>query len=177
VTAPTRFPPRLALAALPVALLLLLLVSVGDRSLTQWLYVNATYYCSWAAVLCWGGRTCSRRATGRQGPARLGEGELPGPGRRPRGDGRHRAGRGARAAGALGRGQPGRDLEEPLRLGEPPIHRLGKYYYESYWDIDVAIDQRPPLFPFALSLVHAVAGYSYRNAFLLNLLLLPPTCW
>jgi hypothetical protein len=49
----------------------------------------------------------------------------------------------------------------------------GKYYYDSYWDIDVAIDRRPALFPFLVSLIHVVAGYSYRNAFALNLLLLP----
>src|SRR6185369_17662181 len=49
----------------------------------------------------------------------------------------------------------------------------GKNYYDSYWDVDVAIDQRPALFPFLVSLVHVVAGYSYRHAFLLNLLVLP----
>jgi len=49
----------------------------------------------------------------------------------------------------------------------------GKYYYESYWDIDVAIDRRPVLFPFLVSLVHTAVGYSYKNAFVLNLLLLP----
>ena len=49
----------------------------------------------------------------------------------------------------------------------------GKNYYDSYWDIDVAVDRRPALYPFLVSLVHVVRGYSYRNAFLLNLLLLP----
>jgi hypothetical protein len=49
----------------------------------------------------------------------------------------------------------------------------GKNYYDSYWDVDVAIDQRPSLFPFLVSLLHAVWGYSYRNAFLFNLLVLP----
>jgi hypothetical protein len=48
----------------------------------------------------------------------------------------------------------------------------GKYYYDSYWDIDVAVDRRPPLFPFLVSLVHAVRGYSLENVFLLNLLVL-----
>lgn len=49
----------------------------------------------------------------------------------------------------------------------------GKNYYDSYWDIDVAIDQRPPLFPFLISLVHAVCGYSYKNVFFFNLMVLP----
>ena len=49
----------------------------------------------------------------------------------------------------------------------------GKNYYDSYWDIDVAIDRRPALFPFLVSLVHVVCGYSYKNVFLFNLLLLP----
>ena len=49
----------------------------------------------------------------------------------------------------------------------------GKNYYDSYWDVDVAIDRRPTLFPFLISLIHAARGYSYENVFLLNLLLLP----
>lgn len=48
----------------------------------------------------------------------------------------------------------------------------GKNYYGSYWDIDVAIDRRPTLFPFLVSLLHTACGYSYRNAFHLNLLAL-----
>ena len=49
----------------------------------------------------------------------------------------------------------------------------GKNYYDSYWDVDVAIDRRPALFPFLVSLVHVVRGYRYENVFLFNLLLLP----
>jgi hypothetical protein len=49
----------------------------------------------------------------------------------------------------------------------------GKNYYESYWDVDVGNDRRPVLFPFLVSLVHALLGYSYQNAFLLNLAFLP----
>jgi hypothetical protein len=49
----------------------------------------------------------------------------------------------------------------------------GKNYYDSYWDVDVSIDRRPALFPFLVSLVHALLGYSYQNAFLLNLAFLP----
>jgi hypothetical protein len=49
----------------------------------------------------------------------------------------------------------------------------GKNYYDSYWDIDVTIDRRPALFPFLVSLVHVVCGYSYKNAFTFNLMVLP----
>ena len=49
----------------------------------------------------------------------------------------------------------------------------GKNYFDSYWDVDVVIDRRPALFPFLISLLHVVYGYSYQHAFLLNLLVLP----
>jgi len=56
---------------------------------------------------------------------------------------------------------------------EPTFTVSGKYYYDSYWDVEVAIDRRPTLFPFLVSLVHSAFGYSYRNVFLFNLLVLP----
>jgi hypothetical protein len=49
----------------------------------------------------------------------------------------------------------------------------GKYYYDNFWDAGVVIDRRPSLFPFLVSLLHVVRGYSYTNVFLFNLLLLP----
>jgi len=49
----------------------------------------------------------------------------------------------------------------------------GKYYYDNFWDAGVVIDRRPSLFPFLVSLVHVLRGYSYTNVFLFNLLLLP----
>ena len=49
----------------------------------------------------------------------------------------------------------------------------GKYYYDNFWDAGVVIDRRPSLFPFLVSLIHAVRGYSYTNVFLLNLLVFP----
>jgi len=50
----------------------------------------------------------------------------------------------------------------------------GKYYYDNFWDAGVVIDRRPSLFPFLVSLIHVLRGYSFSNVFLLNLLLLPP---
>jgi asparagine N-glycosylation enzyme membrane subunit Stt3 len=35
------------------------------------------------------------------------------------------------------------------------------------------MDRRPALFPFLVSLIHAVRGYSYTNAFHLNAILIP----
>jgi hypothetical protein len=49
----------------------------------------------------------------------------------------------------------------------------GKYYYDNFWDAGVVIDRRPSLFPFMVSLIHVLRGYSYTNVFLLNLLVLP----
>jgi 4-amino-4-deoxy-L-arabinose transferase-like glycosyltransferase len=49
----------------------------------------------------------------------------------------------------------------------------GKWYYDNFWDAGVVIDRRPPLFPFLVSLLHIVRGYTYTNVFLLNLLVLP----
>jgi 4-amino-4-deoxy-L-arabinose transferase-like glycosyltransferase len=49
----------------------------------------------------------------------------------------------------------------------------GKYYYDNFWDAGVVIDRRPSLFPFLVSLVHVLRGYSYTNVFLFNLLVMP----
>jgi hypothetical protein len=52
---------------------------------------------------------------------------------------------------------------------------MGKNYYGGFWDAADGgiIDRRPSLFPFLVSLLHVARGYSYTNAFLLNLLGLP----
>jgi hypothetical protein len=49
----------------------------------------------------------------------------------------------------------------------------GKYYYDNFWDAGVVIDRRPSLFPFLVSFVHVLRGYSYKNVFLFNLATLP----
>jgi 4-amino-4-deoxy-L-arabinose transferase-like glycosyltransferase len=49
----------------------------------------------------------------------------------------------------------------------------GKFYYDNFWDQGVVIDRRPSLFPFLVSLVHIIRGYTYKNVFLFNMLVLP----
>lgn len=49
----------------------------------------------------------------------------------------------------------------------------GKWYYETYWNLNVTMDRRPALFPFLVSLIHSIRGYSYTNAFLANAILIP----
>ncbi len=49
----------------------------------------------------------------------------------------------------------------------------GKWYYEAYWNLNVTLDRRPALFPFLVSLVHAILGYSYTNAFHVNAIVIP----
>ena len=49
----------------------------------------------------------------------------------------------------------------------------GKWYYEAYWNLNVTMDRRPALFLFFVSLIHALRGYHYSNAFHTNAILIP----
>lgn len=53
----------------------------------------------------------------------------------------------------------------------------GKWYFENYWDISVATDRRPALFPFLVSLVHLLRGYRVENAFIVNAFVLLGLVW
>jgi hypothetical protein len=53
----------------------------------------------------------------------------------------------------------------------------GKWYFENYWDISVATDRRPALFPFLVSLVHLARGYRVENAFIVNAFVLLGLVW
>src|SRR5664280_2217286 len=44
----------------------------------------------------------------------------------------------------------------------------GKWYFENYWNINIATDRRPALFPFLISLLHVLRGYHPENAFHVN---------
>lgn len=174
MTIPARTLRDLAFVLLPVALSLALLASLYDRDITQKLYLGASYYLLLGTVLCWAGthlyaaRDCSWRAL----IAWVQD---------------NRAGLvvaiSVTAVAALAVEPALRVLSDEANLvgtsknlfasRSPTFTVSGKFYYGSYWDVDVAIDQRPPLFPFLVSLIHVALGYSYRNVFVFNLLLLP----
>ncbi len=174
VTLPRFTPGKIALVLLPTALLCLLVVSVRDAGLAQTLFVNATYYLLFASVLCWIGTYVHAARPWRKETARAWvKDNWPG----------------LLVAFAVAL-VVAFAVEPALRILSDEANLVGtsknffaaktatftvsgKNYYDSYWDIDVAIDRRPTLFPFLVSLVHSVCGYTYRNAFAFNLLLLP----
>jgi len=103
----------------------------------------------------------------------MGEGKLAGHRHRAARDAHRVARHPSRPADAFRRSGSGRDIEEFLATRTATFTVSGKYYYDSYWDIGVAVDQRPALFPFLVSLVHVLGGYSYKHVFLFNLMVLP----
>ena len=166
---------RLLLVLLPMAWLILLVVSVADGARAQQLFVATTYYFLMALLLCWAGTYAhAARELRRAAVFAWIEENWPG----------LVIAFAVTGIAALAVEPALRMLSDEANLAgtaknlfaskEPTFTVSGKYYYDSYWDIDVAIDRRPTLFPFLVSLVHSAIGYSYRNAFLLNLLVLPP---
>jgi hypothetical protein len=171
---PTWTSGKIALVLLPIALLALLVISLADTGYTQWLFVHTTYYFLLATVLCWAGTYLhAARDLRRETIVAWVRDNWPG----------------LVIAFAL-TVMVWHAVEPALRMLSDEANLVGtsknlfasqtatftvsgKYYYDSYWDIDVAIDQRPTLFPFLVSLVHAVWGYSYENAFTVNLMVLP----
>jgi hypothetical protein len=174
VTTASWTPSKIALVALPVAVVSLLVVCVNDRETTQQLFVNATYYVLMATVLCWAGTYLhGARDLRRETAVAWAKENWPGLVI-------------AFAVTAIA----GMAVDPALRMLSDEANLVGtsknlfasktatftisgKNYYGSYWDIDVAIDRRPTLFPFLVSLVHTIRGYSYGNVFLFNLLVLP----
>ncbi len=165
---------KIALVLLSTALLAFLVVSLAKTSSTQPLFIHTTYYLLMVTVLCWAGTYLHAARDVRPATifAWLRE-NWPGlviafavtliaglavhPALRILSD----------EANLVG-------TSKNLFTSQTATFTIsGKNYYDSYWDIDVAIDQRPALFPFLVSLVHVVCGYSYTNAFILNLLVLP----
>ncbi|HEX6271424.1 MAG TPA: glycosyltransferase family 39 protein [Polyangiaceae bacterium] len=139
-----------------------------------WLFVNTTYYLLMAAVLCWVG-TYLHHARGMRRDTAVAWARENWPGL---------------AVAAAVTLAAGIAVEPALRVLSDETNLIGtsknlfasktatftvsgKNYYGSFWDVDVAIDRRPTLFPFLVSLIHATFGYSYENAFHLNLLVLP----
>jgi len=165
---------RVALVLVPLALLVVLVLGVAETSYAQWLFVHTTYFFLLATVLCWVGTYLhAARDLRRETLVAWLKENWPGlviafvltvvawlaihPALRILSD----------EANLVG-------TSKNLFSSRTATFTVsGKNYYDSYWDVDVAIDRRPALFPFLVSLVHVVCGYSYRNVFLFNLLVLP----
>jgi hypothetical protein len=167
-------PERVLLVLLPAALVTSLLFSVADVATSQYLFVNTAYYFLTATVLCWLGVHLHAARDLRKDVVRAWvEENWPGllvaftvtliaalavePALRMLSD----------EANLVG-------TSKNLFASKTATFTIsGKNYYDSYWDVDVAIDRRPALYPFLVSLVHTACGYSHRNAFHFNLLVLP----
>jgi hypothetical protein len=159
---------------LPTALLLLLLVSINDGTIAQQLFLNTTYYFLMATVLCWAGMYLyAARDVRWETIVAWAKRNWPG----------LVVALSVTVIAGLAVEPALRMLSDEVNLvgtsknlfasKSPTFTVSGKNYYGSYWDVDVAIDQRPTLFPFLLSLVHAAVGYSYDNVFVFNLMVLP----
>jgi hypothetical protein len=171
---PVWTPLKITLVLLPTALLTLLVVSVAQPSTTEPLFVHTAYYFLAATVLCWAGTYLYATPEVHWATVAawvkenwpglviaLGVTVVAGlaihPALRMLSD----------EAGLVG-------TSKNLWATRTATFTVsGKYYYDSYWDIGVAVDQRPSLFPFLVSLLHVVLGYSYKNVFLFNLMVLP----
>jgi hypothetical protein len=173
VTTPRWTPGKVALVLSPTALATLLVLGT-EVATTQRLFIDTTYYLMLATVLCWAGTYLhAARDLRRETIFAWIEENWPG------------------LLIALA-------ITAIAGLAVPPALRIlsdeanlvgvsknlfasksatftvsGKNYYDSYWDIDVAIDRRPTLFPFMVSLLHTIRGYSHENAFLFNLMIVP----
>jgi len=165
---------KVALVLVTLALLALLVIGVTETSYAQTLFVHTTYFFLLATVLCWAGTYFhAARDLRRETIVAWVKENWPGlviavaltvvawlavhPALRILSD----------EADLVG-------TSKNLFSSRTATFTVsGKNYYDSYWDVDVAIDRRPALFPFLVSLVHVVGGYSYKNVFLFNLLVLP----
>jgi 4-amino-4-deoxy-L-arabinose transferase-like glycosyltransferase len=172
-TASTGASGKIALALLSLSLAALLAFSLTSTALTQRLFVSTTYYFMLGAVLCWAGTYLhAARDLGFARAAQWAKDHYPG----------IVTAFAVAAVAALAVEPALRVLSDEANLVGVSKNLFtsktatftvsGKNYYGSYWDVDVAIDRRPTLFPFLVSLLHAALGYSHQNAFLLNLLLL-----
>jgi len=167
-------PQNIALILIPAALLAVLVVSLNDVATAQQLFVKSTYYLLMATVLCWAGTHIhAARDLRREAVVAWVKENWPGlvvalvvtviawlavqPALRILSD----------EANLVG------TSKNFFTSKSATFTVSGKNYYDSYWDVDVAIDRRPTLFPFLVSLLHTACGYSYKNVFLFNLMVLP----
>ena len=174
MTPPIPTSRKLALVFLPAALLTLLGVGVVDAGLGQKLFIHTTYFFLMATVLCWAGTYLhAAREVDREAVVTWTKDHWPG-----------LVIAAAVTLVAWVAIEPALRIlsDEAILVGTSKnlfssrtatFTIAGKNYYDSFWDVDVAVDRRPPLFPFLVSLIHVVRGYSFRNVFALNLILLP----
>ncbi len=167
-------PPNIALVLLPILLLTLLGISIGNRGHAEPLFIHTAYYFLLVAVACWAGTylICARGLTGGTVVTWAKD---------------NKAGiliaLAVTVITALAVHPALRVLSDEANLlgtsknfffsKTATFTTTGKYYYDNFWDAAVVIDRRPPLFPFMVSLVHILRGYSYTNPFVLNILVLP----
>jgi 4-amino-4-deoxy-L-arabinose transferase-like glycosyltransferase len=167
-------PKNVGLALLPILLLVLSGISIGHREYAEPLFIHTTYYFLLVTVACWAfAYLVPLRGVGRSEVWAWVKDNRAGiiiavvitlitalaiqPALRVLSD----------EANLLG---TSRSL---FFTKTATFTTSGKYYYDNFWDAGVVIDRRPSLYPFLLSLLHIVRGYSYTNAFWFNLLLLP----
>ncbi len=165
---------QLAPVLLAAGLIVLLCLGLTDRVLAQRLFVSTAYYFLMVTVLCWLGVHLYAARDVRWGTI-VGWARENWPG--------IVIALGVTTMAAVAVEPALRVLSDEANLvgtsknffasRSPTFTVSGKYYYGSYWDVDVAIDQRPNLFPFLVSLVHAALGYAYDNVFVFNLMVLP----
>jgi hypothetical protein len=53
------------------------------------------------------------------------------------------------------------------------LNITGKWYYEAFWPLSDVIERRPTLYPFFVSIVHCVRGFDPTNGFVVNALVVP----
>jgi hypothetical protein len=158
MTTPNWTPGKTALVLLPSALAVLV-VALSDTATTQRLFIDTTYYLLLVTVSCWAGTYLhAARDVRREAVVAWLKENWPG----------------LLVAAAL-TVTAALAVEPALRVLSDEANLVGtsknffasksatftvsgKNYYDSYWDIDVAIDRRPTLFPFLVSLVHALCG-------------------
>jgi hypothetical protein len=49
---------------------------------------------------------------------------------------------------------------------------MGLWYYDNYWTLEAALDKRPFLFPFLVSILHSALGFNYHHVFWINFIAL-----
>lgn len=167
-------PKTIALAILPLLLIALLAVSIFERKYAEPLFIHTTYYFLLVMVMSWiGVYLNSARGLTRAAVVDWAKENIAG----------IIIALGLTLITALAVHPALRVLaDEANLLGTSKnfffskvatFTTTGKYYYDNYWDAGVVIDRRPPLFPFLVSFIHILRGYSYTGPFVLNILVMP----